>query len=314
MKRKMVFLLITTIVAATLLTGCGKGSDYKEAVSLFENGQYEDAKTKFSELGDYEDSASYVIECNYYIASDMLDAGNYENAVEIFESISDFKDSASKIEEANNAIMREKYADIYTALNGNTWYFNGGADNILNWITFSDEIATVDQVTYTGNGWTTSTNEYNYEVNDDGIAVTLLDGSALTITYTMSDEALTLESDKYFTLDDIEARIQGYWTLTTTTLGKEDTVNIYFNDGYVIYENAAESIYAADSGSGRYFYYGPYEGTYTLKSTGFDTEIKNGSMFHFNIIDGDVAILYFNHVFTRSDADGLPGENGYSFS
>lgn len=52
--------LILALSMAFALCGCGN-NDYKKAVSLFEEGEYEQAKELFIALKDYEDSEAYLI-------------------------------------------------------------------------------------------------------------------------------------------------------------------------------------------------------------------------------------------------------------
>lgn len=87
----------------------------------------------------------------------------------------------------------------------------------------------------------------------------------------------------------------------------ENQYNIYIEDNKITHENAA----LAYNTSNDYYYYGPYSGEYKLNFGGFETSVKNGDDFFFNIIDGKVSLLYYDHVCTESD--GLPGEDGYTF-
>lgn len=57
MKRIVALLLAFSMVV--ILCGCSSGN-YKKAVSLYEAGNYEEAKIRFEKLGDYEDSEEYV--------------------------------------------------------------------------------------------------------------------------------------------------------------------------------------------------------------------------------------------------------------
>lgn len=63
MKKAVALLLALSMVFA--ICGCGDSQkkDYEKAVSLFDEGSYEEAQAIFEELGDYEDSSSYVEKC-----------------------------------------------------------------------------------------------------------------------------------------------------------------------------------------------------------------------------------------------------------
>ena len=97
---------------------------------------------------------------------------------------------------------------------------------------------------------------------------------------------------------------------SSTVLGMKTVTDksIYFNNGKVVSENAA---LAYGSTSGEYYYYGPYEGSYTLNFGGLDTDMSHGSEWFFNIVDGKVVVINYDHV--CKPADKLPGEKGYKF-
>lgn len=350
MKKRWYVLLSLVLVMALMLTGCGKGGDYKKAMTMYENGQYEeaamkftelgdyenskemvktcnyeaakvlfdggsfeDAKKAFAELGDYENSAKYVKDCDYNMATALYDAGDYEAAIAIYETISDYNDSAAKIQAANKELMYKNFGDVLTALDGNTWFFNGGSDTILNGISFSGEEATIAQVYFDGNGkHDNGSNTYAYIVDDKNVVVTMADGTELEISYTLANGEVTLGEKEYFSLQEVEAGIQGYWNMrnSSTVLGMKTVTDksIYFNNGKVVSENAS---LAYGSTSGEYYYYGPYEGSYTLNFGGLDTDMSHGSEWFFNIVDGKVVVINYDHV--CKPADKLPGEKGYKF-
>ena len=66
---------------------------YDNAVSLMDNGRYEDATAILSEMGDYKDSETLVSECAYRQATDLIEDGMLPEAVEILDKL-DYKDSA----------------------------------------------------------------------------------------------------------------------------------------------------------------------------------------------------------------------------
>jgi TolA-binding protein len=84
-------------IGAALIAACVSGcssSDYKNAMSMYEAGQYEEAATIFTELGDYEDSSAMVLTCQYEGAKSDYDAGDYDGAKETFTALGDYEDSA----------------------------------------------------------------------------------------------------------------------------------------------------------------------------------------------------------------------------
>ena len=62
MKKRICASLCMLLIAAVILTGCGKDGDYKKAMSMYENGQFEEAAEKFKVLvttGTYEKDGLY---------------------------------------------------------------------------------------------------------------------------------------------------------------------------------------------------------------------------------------------------------------
>ena len=88
-----------------LLTGLGVGGFfsykyyfaplkvYKEAGSFAEAANYDEAIRAYSEVADFKDSESKIIECNYIKAKKLLDSTELDAAKEIFDSIPDYEDS-----------------------------------------------------------------------------------------------------------------------------------------------------------------------------------------------------------------------------
>ncbi len=78
-----------------------KSSKYNKAVEMFENGQYEEAKNAFTELGEYKDAAdkakaAYSAEINeplYQEGIALMNSGKYEEARRKFANLVDYKDS-----------------------------------------------------------------------------------------------------------------------------------------------------------------------------------------------------------------------------
>lgn len=93
--RKIVAMMLA-LTMALVLGGCA-GSDYKKALELFEQGQYEEAKSVFEELGDYRDSKEQVSNCKYNIAQGMFEQGQYEEAQTVFEELGEYQDSKEQV-------------------------------------------------------------------------------------------------------------------------------------------------------------------------------------------------------------------------
>lgn len=273
MKRKLLSILILCITVFAL-TGCDS-SDYKKAMSMYENGEYEEAAKLFTELGDYEDSAEMALK-------------------------------------AEEQWMFVKYADVFETLKQDTWFFNGGSDTILNYLTFTDKEATVGQVYFDGNGkHENAVNTCAYIVNDTNIVITMVDGTELAIPYELKDNEVVLE-EGYLSSADVKEDLIGCWGVRTTNYffgtKSANEYNIQIKEDELKAESAAQ---AYGYSNGEYYYYGPYTGTYTLGTGNFETEMKHGYEWFFNIIDGKATALHYGNV--CKPIKKLPGEDGYSF-
>lgn len=207
----------------------------------------------------------------------------------------------------------QDYPEVLSALEGNTWYFNGGSNTILNRITFAGENATIEQVSFDGNGkHDGGSNTYSFKIDDANIVVNVNDLSELSIPYSLSDGAITLGNQDYYTIEEIEAGLQGFWYLDYQDSYSHAQHAIQINNGEIVSESESQSAFSPDE----YFYYGPaydpsYQSTYTMNFGGFDTQMAHGSNWFWNVIDGKVTLLRYDKVCTPTD--GLPGENGYTW-
>ena len=205
----------------------------------------------------------------------------------------------------------KNYNYIKEELNGQTFYYNGGSDNSLNGLIFKDNKVTIKNVYYDGNGKHEGTeNQYEYTINNE--TITISNSEKTTIKYEKDDDSIKLDDGKtYFNEKDIKEQLKGYWNSTESgyVLGMitKGQYNVYIEDNKITYESAS----LAYNTSNDYYYYGPYSGEYKLNFGGFETSMKNGNTFFFNIIDNKVVLLHYNHVCTESD--GLLGERWYSF-
>lgn len=207
----------------------------------------------------------------------------------------------------------EKYGEVVGSLAQNVWYFNGGGDTVLNSIAFSDSAATISQVSFDGNGrHEGAVNHFAYTLDDTAITVTLADGSPLVIPYTYADGTAALEHGTYFTPEEIAEGLQGFWTLDSNTKFGHNIFYAHINGNTITSESAAAALNGAP---GDYYWYGGsgYSASYQLNFGGFDTEMRHGSNWFFNVIDGKPMLLHYGDVCTPANITKLPGENGYSF-
>lgn len=206
--------------------------------------------------------------------------------------------------------------DVRAALMAEPWFANGGSDTTLNALTFDEDEVTITQIVYAVGGnavgrHVNSKNAVPYTLDESGLTITLLDGSALELTYAASGNRLVLGDGEYLSATQVDEGLQGYWVYydryNPYVSNFASDHHVHFEDGVMAYEYATISAYSSDE----YFYYGPYEGAYTLGLGKFETDIDVDE-FAFNIIDGSPVLLYYDQVCTPTD-EGFPGRYGYRF-
>lgn len=349
--KKLIAILLTLSLVLVLFTGC-KGGKYDDAKALYEAGKYaeaaklfkslgdyEDSKQMlsasnyalacekleagdfdaalklFTDLGDYEDSAVKVSACNYGKAVSLMEAGDYEGAIALFDALGDYEDAAAQRALANAEIQYQSYGEAIDLLCVEPFFANSGTVNSLYGFTFTKASVCVKDVFFDGNGYhTSSENTVPYLIDDTTITMTLDDGRELSIPYTINGGAIKLGSGEYFSASEVDAALQGYWhcieySYNPITGFTAPEYNAYIHDGTFEYEHAIEA-YGYNDGS--YYYYGPYEDSYTLGIGCFESDIYGGNEWFFNIIDGEVKLMHYDHVFDKVES-GMPGEDGYSF-
>lgn len=203
--------------------------------------------------------------------------------------------------------------DVRAALMAEPWFANGGSDTTLNALTFGEDEVTITQLVFDGNGrHVNAENAVPYTLDESGLTITLLDGSTLELTYAASGNRLVLGDGEYLSATQVDEGLQGYWVYydrdNPYVANFASDHHVHFEDGVMEYEYATISAYSSDE----YFYYGPYEGAYTLGLGAFETDMRHGDAFAFNIIDGSPVLLRYSDVFTPTD-EGFPGPNGYRF-
>lgn len=86
---------------------------YKDAKTLFDEGNYIDARSAFNQLGNYEESIYYYTTSLQFIkyneAETFFDEGDYQKSAEIFESLGDFEDSPKRCKEALYAQAKQLF-------------------------------------------------------------------------------------------------------------------------------------------------------------------------------------------------------------
>jgi len=104
MRVSLLILLLVGMVMYSLLLRWQINKNYNQAVVLFNEGLYEDARKSFDSFGNYEESFSYLSESLRHIKYDegqnLLDNEEYLEAANIFRALGEFLDSKAKVNEA----------------------------------------------------------------------------------------------------------------------------------------------------------------------------------------------------------------------
>lgn len=117
---------LTGATAAALLWGL-PALRYHSARELLQSGQYEEASAAFSDMGDYRDAMTQVLECEYQQASALLNTGEEASLVRaetLFAGLGEYRESAEKALEASYGLAElaleagryEDAAERYQAL------------------------------------------------------------------------------------------------------------------------------------------------------------------------------------------------------
>lgn len=244
---------------------------------------------------------------DYDKAVKMYNEGNYAEAMAKFEELGDYKDSSEKA-------LRSKLN--LNGLNEGVWFFEAASESEVNVLTFSNDMAVIKPIYYNGNGkQLMPENLYNYKVNSEQISVTLADGSKMDIPYFVNEGALILGNGEYFTPQQVDDGLQGYWGIKKGTYIQildhtSYSENIYyFDNGTVKSEGATKADYYGNSNE--YYYSGPTSGTYTIDENGLNVKAGNYPEYGFVISNGKVVMNSFGDIL--SVYDGFKGINGYSF-
>ena len=121
MKKTIAILLLVCICAG--LCAC-ESTDYKKAISLFNDREYESALTIFESIEDYKDSAEYVNECKYNLALEMIENGKYDSAMTILSDLGEYKDCLDLVSFTKWNLLYQ-----YISNNGGTISFQIGNSN-----------------------------------------------------------------------------------------------------------------------------------------------------------------------------------------
>ncbi len=115
-----------------------KECDYRKAKSLLDEKKFDDAKLLFEGLDDYSDSSDMAKECDYQRALQLMAEGNYQDAESWFTFLRDYADSAQKLEECRQALKQKRYDEALACYeNGD---YAAAAAEFLNLGDFQDSL------------------------------------------------------------------------------------------------------------------------------------------------------------------------------
>ncbi len=118
--------MVAIVVAAGFITNMiiMPYIDYKAAVSLMEDGKYDEAIEKLENQDGYNDSKDMINECLYRKAGELLESDDYSKvakAVELFNDLGEYRDSLERTIEAKNKSL---YLEAMLAFEGkrDSWW------------------------------------------------------------------------------------------------------------------------------------------------------------------------------------------------
>ena len=126
-----VFLSVAIICGAIFIPGVIKdkmhGEQYAEAMQLFEDKNYAEAKAIFETIVDYKDAQYMIVRCErqpeYDAAMKLSYEGNYAEATWAFEKLGDYEDSATQKEKAELS-WRKSLANVFIWLRESEYYIS----------------------------------------------------------------------------------------------------------------------------------------------------------------------------------------------
>ena len=96
-------LVILVLLLFVSMTGC-EDLDYRDAIRLYNDGDYEAAAEIFYALGDFEKCPELYTDCQYWIAVDLAEEGNFEKALPRFWKLGDYRNSPQWVTECKYQI------------------------------------------------------------------------------------------------------------------------------------------------------------------------------------------------------------------
>ena len=225
-----------------------KQEKYQQAVTLRENGQYEEAIAVFAELNDYSDAKVQITETKYQQAVSLREAGEYESAIATFASLNSYRDAETQIEE----MKQEKYQQAVTLRENGQYDDAIAAFKVLG--NYSDAKTQIEETKYQRAVTLRENGQY-----DDAIA-------AFKALGNYSDAATQITETKYQQANRLNAaaRYDEAYAIYVTLTGYKDVDKLLSEDDNMIVAAAAAAAAAAREAKftvGNYVTFGTYPQT-----------------------------------------------------
>lgn len=192
-------------------------SEYNNAMSLYDDGNYDKAKEAFTLLDDFKNSNEMVKTCDYDMAMQLYYDSNYPQAAWAFRDLNGYKDSA-EMQKKSELAWREKLSTV--AINQVGCFNSGGAYYI------------------TPNGTVNYFNNYkgsaNQEIN--------LNGHGKIISISSGENLYALHEDGFVTNSAKNNQLEEDWTDIVQISPFLDSTSVALkNDGTILYGNNESS-------------------------------------------------------------------------
>lgn len=224
-------LVILVLLLFVSMTGC-EDLDYRDAIRLYNDGDYEAAAEIFYALGDFEKCPELYTDCQYWLAVDLAEEGNFEKALPRFWKLGDYRNSPQWVTECKYQIAvaafdEGQFKDAELTLRKMTDY-KQSAEYLrrMNWVAMYDAIVNVGfnaiSITHIttqigGKEYSIAADTYSYELEfsvSEWKTDDFLFDDSLKITLTRDSTVASYEAGSGFGMDYLGDRIYSSQTAT----------------------------------------------------------------------------------------------------
>lgn len=224
-------LVILVLLLFVSMTGC-EDLDYRDAIRLYNDGDYEAAAEFFYALGDFEKCPELYTDCQYWIAVDLAEEGNFEKALPRFWKLGDYRNSPQWVTECKYQIAvaafdEGQFKDAELTLRKMADY-KQSAEYLrrMNWVAMYDAIVNVGfnaiSITHIttqigGKEYSIAADTYSYELEfsvSEWKTDDFLFDDSLKITLTRDSTVASYEAGSGFGMDYLGDRIYSSQTAT----------------------------------------------------------------------------------------------------